>query len=337
MLVTDPVFLIVVIFGIWTSYTDIKYGKIKNISILLLLLSGLAINIFFTRSLIDSTFDILINSLIAFSVGFLLWSFNLWSPADVKLFSAFSLLIPFSIYEMGFVKYFPSYIILVNTFVPVAVFFILYSMIKMDVGFLKKEVKKTFRISVILNSFVFILGLSSISLLVYKFFGIKLNLLLQIILLLVILKISEKFKKFSIRNFLVIMLVLSAIFSFKEFFTLSFLRSSLIFFIAFQILRLLISYLDIFSFTKEVQIRNLKAGMSLGEYIVKKGGKYEKEPSYIITYFDVLRNVKKRASSRFTGKLTEKDIKKFKEIDKKKKLGFKTVKIVKTLPFAPFM
>jgi hypothetical protein len=108
-------------------------------------------------------------------------------------------------------------------------------------------------------------------------------------------------------------------------------------FLFFQFLRILTSYLNEFSFTEEVKIIDLKPGMSLGEIITSKKGNYTKEHIPIITYFDVIRYGKKKISSKFSGKLSEEDIKKIKSLEKKGKIRFHSLKITKTLPFAPFM
>ena len=47
----DLVAVTILAFGFWSSYIDIKYGKIKNYIVLLLLLSGLLINIFVTKTM----------------------------------------------------------------------------------------------------------------------------------------------------------------------------------------------------------------------------------------------------------------------------------------------
>ena len=337
MLLFDPIFLIIISFGIWTSYTDIKFGKIKNVSIILLLFSGLVVNIFFSKTLVNSMSQTFINSGIALLVGFLMWNFGFWSAGDAKLFFVFSFLVPITIYKKGWVSYFPSYIILVNTFVPIAIFFLLYSIAKIDWKFLKKELKKMFSPSSISNMILILLGISSLFKIIYKFLNFEINLVFQIVFMFMFFEILKKAKKYYLKVLCIIFIVIGAIVSPGTTFTLSFAKNFLTTFLIFQGLRLLLMYLNEFSFTEEIKIKDLKQRMSLGENIVKKDKKYVKEHISLITHFDILRYIKKNISAEFSGKLTKDDIKSLQKLQRQKKLEFSDVKITKTVPFAPFM
>lgn len=120
--------------GVITSYSDIKYGKIKNIHLLfglLYILSLYSFLIFYSYFVIHQpsnlkyVVELLINSLIAFVVGYLLWHFNSWAAGDAKLFSIYSLLIPLEFYSKNYVPYFPSSILLIDTFLFICFVFFL--------------------------------------------------------------------------------------------------------------------------------------------------------------------------------------------------------------------
>jgi hypothetical protein len=137
----DYLFLPALFFiGLVTAYQDFKEGKIRNKWIVLGLIWGLGIyfllliwalvvpylyQIFskpFTFVLPSYIFKVFINSTIALIVGYLLWYFDLWSAGDAKLFFIFSLLLPLKYYWRTALPYFPSFVLLVNTFLPALLF-----------------------------------------------------------------------------------------------------------------------------------------------------------------------------------------------------------------------
>jgi len=58
----------------------------------------------------------LVNFLTAAATGFALWRFNSWAAGDAKLFLVYSLLIPLFHYQQSYLPIFPSFILLVNIF-----------------------------------------------------------------------------------------------------------------------------------------------------------------------------------------------------------------------------
>jgi len=130
----DFLFLpILFLIGLITGYQDFKEGKIKNKWIILGLVWGLGIYIFFliwalvvpyTFILPSYIFKVFINSAIALVIGYLLWYFNLWSAGDAKLFFIFSLLLPLKYYWKTALPYFPSFALLINIFIPALLFLI---------------------------------------------------------------------------------------------------------------------------------------------------------------------------------------------------------------------
>ena len=123
---------LLVIGGI-TSYSDIKYGKIKNIHLFwgflytlflyffLILYSHFIIHQF---SNLKYLAELLLNGSIAFIIGYLLWRFNLWAAGDAKLFLIYSLLIPLEFYSKNYISYFPSAMLLIDTFIFICFFFL---------------------------------------------------------------------------------------------------------------------------------------------------------------------------------------------------------------------
>jgi len=92
-------------------------------------------------------FQIFLNSLIALLAGYLLWYFSLWSAGDAKLFFVFSFLLPIKYYWRTELPYFPSFVILINTFVPLLIFLFSQSLVFFFQKFLFKVVKESRKFS----------------------------------------------------------------------------------------------------------------------------------------------------------------------------------------------
>lgn len=126
------IFLTIIIsLGLITSYEDFRLGKIRNKWIL----SGLVLGIFAWLSIFDFTnllsvsylSALAVNFLLAIVIGFLMWKMKTWTAGDAKLFSVYALLVPLSFYSKTYLKYFPSFIILFNTFLLVLVYLFIKS------------------------------------------------------------------------------------------------------------------------------------------------------------------------------------------------------------------
>jgi len=156
-MIFDILFLPFVFFiGLITSYEDIKFGKVKNKWILLGLIWGLAVIIFFliwyfiaspvTRfyyfNIIDLPdnspapvftvsliylYRVVLNTFLALIIGFLMWRFNAWAAGDAKLFIIYSLLLPLKYYWKSYLPYFPSFALLINIFIPIFLYLLIRS------------------------------------------------------------------------------------------------------------------------------------------------------------------------------------------------------------------
>jgi len=124
----SSLFLIpLLIIGVVCSYTDIKYGKIKNNCILIGLAWALIVYIllgiysfFYLGQMENISYfgKMLLNGFITLILGYLLWHFRLWTAADAKLFTLYALLIPLEFYSKSYFPYFPSFLLLINVFIP---------------------------------------------------------------------------------------------------------------------------------------------------------------------------------------------------------------------------
>jgi Flp pilus assembly protein protease CpaA len=170
-MIFDILFLPIVLFiGLVTSYEDIKYGRVRNKWIRLGLVWGLVIIIFFfiwyfiaspvthfyysrivdlpegapqpvfTVSL-NYLLKVVLNAALALVIAFLMWRFDAWGAGDAKLFFVFSLLLPLKYYWKSYLSLFPSFVLLINIFIPV----LLYLFFKSIIHYFKFIYLKIFR------------------------------------------------------------------------------------------------------------------------------------------------------------------------------------------------
>jgi len=339
-----PILFFAVVFGAVTSYTDVKHGKIRNIHVLLLIAAGLLLNVFYTRLLLypsldpkSDFFQTVTNMAISLLFGFSLYMAGLMPAADAKLFFGYATLLPVFIYKHGYVSYFPSLVLLINSVIPVAIFYITTSLLRMDLKFMKKEVKESFSPKNLAKTILFIFGLFFIFQPVFSYFNFQPDVLTSSVILFICMELTKKIKPSHLYVLCVILSVARIIFFYSTIASVSFLANFFTTLFAFVLLRILISGIVDFSFTKDVKIKDLRPGMILGECLVREKGGFVKKESMLFTIFDIFRSVKESFSLDVCTSLTEKDIRKLKEYRKGGKLEFNTVKIANTVPFAPFL
>ncbi|MDD3087442.1 MAG: hypothetical protein PHP89_02630 [Candidatus Omnitrophica bacterium] len=130
MFLTNLIFLPAILFiGVITSYEDFTISKIRNKWVILgilypLFCYSLLYLLAFVKLIdyggVNNAYIIskLVNAAIGIIVAYGIWKFGAWSAGDAKLFIAYTLLIPLDFYSKGYVKFFPSLILLFNIFIP---------------------------------------------------------------------------------------------------------------------------------------------------------------------------------------------------------------------------
>jgi Flp pilus assembly protein protease CpaA len=135
---------IMLILGLVTSYTDIRFKKIRNIHLLAAAILGLAAYIFLitTRQM---TFHISLieNLFIGLGIGLLLYFTDTWGAGDAKLFTVLCLLMPTGKYSA--ILFFPSIAVFVNIFL-ISTFAILILSIKDIIKNKERLFKKIFSV-----------------------------------------------------------------------------------------------------------------------------------------------------------------------------------------------
>lgn len=332
---------LIALFGIITSYTDIRFGKIKNKHLTLFALISLAFYAFLIIYYIISDIsikityfrDFIVNFLIAICFGVVFWVSKIWSAADAKLFAVYSLLLPLSFYSNNYFSFFPSLAILINTFVPIFMVFLLvfvpYVLIEK-----RKQLAKTFKRKEILNFLITIFWISGLPRLLYLVLGFRINIvgmMIIIISLSALLNATFGEKIFAVS---IILAILRLIVDLNYITNYQNLIVILIIFLVASIFFVSIKLCDTF-LVKKIKISELKEGMILAETIYRGGDKYilGKDSKVKMT----IDKTKILEIDKIGEGLKSNEIALIKRLAKNKKLLFKEIRVHQTFPFAPFM
>ena len=346
--------------GIITSYGDIRFGKIRNRWILLAIAyATIAYLVLFAYNYMEASInpryilELFTNFIFSVAVGFALWYNGIWTAGDGKLFIAFSSLIPLSSYSVGYYSLVPSVSLLLNIFV--VSFFIL--MIFMVYKIKKKKAIKTIKIVLkeifapkkMFDSVISIFAILWVVQRIISFLRFDNGYLLSIVLTFILFFfVKDKLGEKSI--YLMILIAVGRLFLDKSIYSLSFLSGFVLVVLVFRILqefvRGSISIMADETFCEEVSLKELKPGIVLNVTIEarkKLSGKELKELKRQRGVEVIFQNkcyyVKKPKSVFGLGGFIEEEPEGItkEQIAKIKRIGFKSVMVSGTIPFAPFI
>lgn len=331
----------VIIFGFITSYIDVKEGKIKNSHIILALAYSFivySILIFSNLGTVRAGYfvELLITCLLSLIAGFVIWYVGLWTAGDAKLFFAYSLLIPLSVYKYGYIPYFSSMNLLINTFVPMFIFLFTYTMVKTNAQQKLIDLKSSFSPKQLLNLAVYLFALTWLIELILPLFNIPPTYVLNIFIVFLLLMTLERLFSVNITKILIIVSITRLIFD-TNIYSSSFAYKFLLTLIIFIFFRFFASMLSFDVFTKKIKISLLKPGMVPAEIIIQEGDKYKKQRVSYYALFSLLQQKtnKKQIIELTAEGLTRENVETLKKLERK--LGFESLVIQTTVPFAPFM
>jgi len=338
------IFLPMILFlGFVTSYEDIKFGKIRNkwivISLAYVVLAYIIISIYFyyfsPQAIRPEYYLELISTfVVSLVIGFIMWVLGFWNAGDAKLYSAFSFLIPLTVYNYGHVKYFASSAIFINTVVP---FFFVYSLIFMYKTSQKQKfyyLKKSLQPKELFMLFLFFFAMIWPTRLFFDFTHIQSNFFILLFFMFILFVLLEKVNGLLIS--LLVASILRIIFDPKVFMFSSW-RLVLYSLAGFVFLRFFILYIAYDFMTVNVDVCNLKKGMIPAE-VVYHDKKYKKEKLLHFSFLSYMTSKLREKNFIYKARpegFSEKDIKKLKSLEKN--LGFEHIRIYKTLSFAPYM
>lgn len=333
-------------FGIVTSYNDIKRNKIKNKWILRALIAAFILNLFVYLYILDSTpassgifvKEFFLNILFAFLVGIMIWEGSLWSAGDAKLFLAYAVLVPLTVYKWGYIANFPSSVILINTFTPYFIYYFGYILLKSSLRDKLSVFKQMFMPKNLFNFAVFIFGFGWLVNLLFGLLNYQANFYVTVFVLFLLMVPLSKTPKIGLLGSGIILSVLRLIFD-PTVFTIFFLQQFLLIFLLFVFARYFVINLGFNFFATPMFIEDLEPGMILAEDIVEIKGGYIKRKnvpiSFITTLFDKFQY--KSLISHMPEGLTKQDVEKINRLHSEGKFKPHEIAIYHTVPFAPFM
>lgn len=286
----NPILLTLLVFGLGISYYDIKKGKIKNLSILALILVAIFINIFLTKSFINFPLASLLNILLAAIIGIIIWLGGVWSAADTKLFVALNFLFPVNFYQTSY-GHFPGFFILLNSSVPLFLFLFIQLITKTSFREIKKALSFYLRPIFILKIFLAGGAMLCLSSLIQHFLKISIDYPVWLVVLFTLFWLVERKIKMSLSYFFAIVILFSLLLTLLSdlpLMTPNYLISVVYFSLMVFLLFVLLS-LGESVFTRSVKIANLKEGMIPAEMIVKEGGRFVKKPITFASFLILLR------------------------------------------------
>ena len=318
-------------FGIITSYHDIRYGKIRNKHILIALLYGIFINFMYHLD-ISYLGLVAVNASIALLISFLAWYLTFCTAGDSKLFFAYSLLIPIGIYEYGFIEYFPSATIIMNTLLPAFAYFFIRLIQITDMEEKKDIFKKTINVKSLSGIAILIFGFYWGIFYVMSMLGISMTGFMTPIIAIIAIYYLAKKSGIDITKAAITLCILRIFLDYQGLLNISFWLNFIALIAMFTFLVNFIPELGYFMFSQEKKISELREHMMPAEAVVRKGKRYVKMP--------LSKTVDSEKGSLVDYKpsgLTKDDIYNLKQLNKDKKLDFDTIIVQQTIPFAPLM
>jgi Flp pilus assembly protein protease CpaA len=328
-----PQIATIVTLGVLTSYEDLRRGRIPNTYVaagmlLAAFLNGPSYPVFFAY-----------HAVVALLFVFVIWLAGLWTAGDAKLFLAFSMLVPVSAYSQGFLPYFPSFTIFINTFIPVAVLLGFLVILKTNLKDKLIVMKKVLRPTLVANVFMFVIGFGWLIRTTSSYLALPQNYFLNVIILFLLYEMLSKVLPF--RKILFAVTGIALVLGYEAILTLEFLQSMLYLFVLFLLLRYFVLYLGFYAFSRSTPVKELKPGMVLSEGITRetdREGKHLKSEIVLPTVFSILRHAKMQfLYGKESRGLSEEEVREIKEMHKKKKFRFDEIRVHETVPFAPFL
>jgi hypothetical protein len=336
-----------VLLGIVTSYEDLKNHKIRNKWILIAVIYSvvslaIALGYLWLRhELIDLSYArmFFVNLAVSIGFGFFLWLSKLWSPGDAKLFMAYAALIPLSTYKWGAIGFFPAYILLINTFTPLFLVFLVRVLTKVAPKVFWEELKKTLHPKLILSFILFVFGFSFVTTLVFGWLGIAPSFILSMAFLLAIMILFTMVLKIDLTMVSIALCILRLIIQFNAVFRIEFLITLLAQVLFFLLAIYLVLNLGKRAFAKPIYVESLKPGMCLVEDIIEEDGAYKRvnvtSISFLQSLFEGLKESKSILSDYMC--LTKADVEKINRLHSEDKLKEPHIFIHEKIGFALFM
>ena len=259
-------------------------------------------------------------------IGFTLYLLQMWSPGDAKLFTAYTSLLPLTIYQHITTIFWPLEI-LINSFIPIAVFLLIQIIIKTTTKQKMTIIKTILNPKQITQYLLTIFSIGWITSLMLGHYGIN-DFLLSILIITLISTLLKKIYPYEL-NYLLALIAILRIFVNKDQmilpqFWIGFLIMTMMYMLIITIINNLGSL-----FITSTDINHLKEGMIPTQGITQKKQEYER----------IMLNTNNPNMIYQTkpGGLTKEDIKKIQNLHRTGKLHFNHILTQQTIPFATYM
>lgn len=327
---------IIFLVGFVISYQDIRGGAIRNRMLSLLMLVFLAYFILNFASFFPVLEKFLVNILYTVLASVGLWIFGFWPAGDAKLFIVLGTLLTPTVLMAS-----ESALsdMLVNTFVPLFFFYFTLLMARGKRKDKMDSLRAAFSPYRIMIVFIVFVGIAWFISLPLYYLGM-LSMFASIVILFIIVEVFYRVTRVNLEYLFIAAAIARLVIDYENVYTVSFaynVAATVLVFILFRFFFLDLAYK---SNTYTVMLSELKPGMRLAEGILKrKDGSFEKRKILHFTIYDAL---KTGVSDRFLHSvsdegLSEDDVAKIKNIRKFRELGFNSIKVHVSVPFAVFL
>ncbi len=336
--------LIVLIFGIRFSYTDLKDNRIYNKDLILFLIVALVVIIiqesffFITFGHLYILFKHLIRGLFGICIGFLFWIIGLWAPADGKLFGVLSFVIPgrFLIVTSNS----ETLSLLSNILVIISIAVIIPNLTK-----LKKEdykrIKNVLKPQSIGFSLLGVFGLLWILRMIMSILKINGNIIFTALILTLIMSLFKVLFKLKFKTVLIILFFARLFFDYPNYLTKIEVLNMIKVFVVYILLRMIIIEGIFNKNTFKKKVDDLKVGDYLAIIPVKEKGKLDFRRVNFFSLYNYISTALRLEDYKIVGDydnavgLEPDNIELIKKLFKEKKMN--EVPVFKTMPFAPYI
>lgn len=312
--------------GALATYTDLKEGVIRN--------KHLALGAIYALLLyaLDWTPVALLNAGLAALLAYLLWHVAAWTAGDAKLYIVFAMLIPIGYYNGS--KAFPASAILLNTFIPLFVYFLarllLHTTAESKINALRKlSLRRMARTAVALFAFLWPLVLvPSLPQTVQDIFS---NIFVVVMALFLVFALLERLH--ADVHSIATLVALLRLFLDPTILTASFWLHFGAILLVFVALRLLLVNLAHSKFVRHVDLHLLRPGMLPAEMLLKDGRRIpaiRESPMARLKHNDSLFQLRPEG-------LTEQDCRLLRRLKREGKIRHEHLKVQQTVPFAVFL
>ncbi len=270
------VFLAVLSCGLYTSYTDFRYGKIANIYTAFLIGFGIISQALFISEGNITWIHSCVTLFGGLGISFVMFYTGIWAAGDAKLFWGISLLLPPSAFSNTSETQFYPLILMVNIFLLFLVYVVLISLLKTTFQQQRTLIAKSFiaQLKVFPQRMLRMLsyiGVGGLAFYIPSRMGVELDLAIRITLFMVIIfvfnKIVEKFVPQRYKIVFHLPFLLLAFFLAIP--SLMQLGTFVVFIFLVPWFLILFGSFIRHLFTKEVAVENLRPNMIPAERIIK--------------------------------------------------------------------